>query len=134
MKEEVIEVESELVDLKAALTGEATEKTEERPFPELFKRVADLKKGDEVRVTVQDISLKVIKRATLVNVVFESRAIILKMGQKAKKFTTYAPIVVDDEVYTCIASDHKKKLVMFTHIGPHGAFSGVTPSEDFAKA
>jgi hypothetical protein len=126
MENEVIDIESEEVDIKAALTGEETKKVKEIPLPPLFDKIKELRRGEEVKVTTQRLDLTVIKRAKLVNLVFESRAIILKMGQKSRAFKTYTPIIVDGQVYTCVAADVKKKLVMFTYVGPHSELSGET--------
>ncbi len=92
----------------------------EHPLPPLFDLADKVKSGDEIKVTVKDVALKYVKRALINRILPKEKIVILKMGQKARKYKLYIPIVIENEVYVCMVSDPKRKLVMFVHIGPYG--------------
>jgi len=89
------------------------------PLPPLFDLADKIKQGEEIKVTVKDIALKYVKRALINRILPKERIVILKLGQRAKKYKLYIPIVVENEIYVCMVADPKRKLVMFVHVGPY---------------
>ena len=107
------------------ISEEAESEQPKYPLPDLFSRADEVMRGEEVKVTVKDLTFKPIKRCLVNRLIPDQKLLILKMGQKVRKLSTYYPIVVDDSIYTCVTKDIKRKLALFVFVGPYSKLNEI---------
>lgn len=90
--------------------------------PKIFEKVS---RGDKVEV--RGLDFKVIKASTVFHVSPESKLLILKMGQKTRKFHDFELVIIEGSLFTCMKKDVKNKLASFVYVGE---YSDMQPAEN----